>query len=891
MGMSFAQTQNLAISGRLADSEDGSPVIGAVVMMISIKDSTDVYGATTGTDGRFVVKDLPRSFYRLKTRSLGYKEFTRVFRVTTSADIGNITLAPDAKLLDEIEVEAEVIPVENRGDTTLYNADAFKVNPDASAADLVAKMPGIRITDQGVEAQGEAVQQVLLDGKRFFGQDPLLALNTIPAEVVNKVEVFDQQSERAQITGVDDGNTTKTMNVVTKEGKREGMFGKFQAGYGTDERHKVEGSFNQRSGDKQFTILGMTNNVNQRSFTDSDILGAGGSRRGRFFGNSGSNTQQTGITLTESVGANFSDDWGKKGKIETSYFFDKSNFENVEETSRETFFDQGTQIYEEVNRTERDNVNHRLNMRLEYNFSDRTSLVFRPRVSIQDNERQTLTSGETSVAELPIGETINNFTSESNGYSIGGEVLLRHKLNDIGRAILVEFEPTMNDFDYENVYDDQLVDSTLLYFDGSSNFTYNTEISYLEPIGLKGQLQVEYDYVTGTRRADRETYSVIGADEDRILQESLSNRFASDLIQHRPGVSFSHRGVQNFFRAQLEFENTTYSADQSFPGESTGTKNFNVVLPTVMSRLQLGSETSMFFRYAANTQQPSAGQLQELVDNSNPLFFSTGNSDLDQSYTHSFFARISSSNADKNSSWSNFVLMRNTSDYVTNGTFLFARDTTLSNGVVLPRGTQLSRPVNLDGFWTATNKTSYSFMVPKLKMNMNYDLAFAYNRRPGLANNVENVSNTFSIIPGASINSNISENVDYTIGYTANFNRVTNSIQERQESQYLTHVVSGKLNLIFLQGTVFRTDFSYQIYDGISGDFDTQYFLWNMSIARKFLKNDLAEIALTVFDLLDQNTGLTQNVTSNFVEESRSLVLKQYFMLSVTYNLRKFKSN
>ena len=254
MGMALAQTETYSISGRLGDSEDGSPVIGAVVMLKSIKDTTDIYGATTGTDGRYVIKEIPRGFYRLQTQSLGYKPFTRVFRVTTSADIGNIGLAPDAKLLEEVEIEAEVIPVETRGDSTIYSADAFKVNPDASAADLVAKMPGIRVTDAGVEANGETVQQVLVDGKRFFGQDPLLALNTIPAEVVNKVEVFDQQSERAQLTGVDDGNTTKTMNVVTKEDKRNGMFGRFQAGIGTDDRHRLEGNFNQRSGTKQFTI-------------------------------------------------------------------------------------------------------------------------------------------------------------------------------------------------------------------------------------------------------------------------------------------------------------------------------------------------------------------------------------------------------------------------------------------------------------------------------------------------------------------------------------------------------------------------------------------------------------------------------------------------------------
>ena len=605
----------------------------------------------------------------------------------------------------------------------------------------------------------------------------------------------------------------------------------------------------------------MSNDINQTGFSDGDILGATGSggRRGRFFGGSGSNTQPVGITLTESVGVNFSDEWSDKGKIEASYFFDRSKFENTESTTRETFFDQGSQIYDETNTTDRNNMNHRFNMRLEYNFSDKTSLVFRPRISLQDNERQTLTGGSTTIDSDQIGETVNNFSAESSGYSIGGDLLLRHKLNDLGRAILIEFEPSMNDFNYDNVFDDQLLDSTLLYFDDNSNFTYTTEISYLEPVGLNGQFQVEYDYVTGTRKADRETFSVLGTDEDRLLLEDLSNKFTSDLVQHRPGLSYSHRGASTFFRAELEYENTSYSADQSFPGEQTGTKNFNAILPTLMSRLPLWGEASVFFRYATETEQPTASQLQELVDNSNPLFFSTGNSDLDQSYVHTFFARLSSSNADKNSSFSNFTFVRNTDDYITNGTFLFRQDTTLSNGVVLPGGTQLSRPVNLDGFWNVRNNTTYSLLVSKLKMNMNFDLGFAYSRRPGLANNIENVSDSYTVTPGYSINSNISENIDYTLSYGANFNRVTNSIQESQQSQFLTHEIKGKFNLIFWKGIVFRTDFNYQIYDGISGEFDTQFFLWNMSVAKKFLKNDLAEISLSVFDLLNQKHRFTAN--------------------------------
>jgi len=838
-----AWAQDIELKGSLADHDDGSPVVGAVVMLVSVKDTTDVKGSTSDGNGLFVIKDLVRGFYRLKIRNLAYQPYAKLMRVTATVDIGRINLTPDIRMLDEVKVKGAVVPVEIKGDTVLYNADAFKVNPDATAADLVSKMPGIQVTDQGVEAGGEAVEQVLLDGKRFFGQDPLLALNTIPAEVVNQ----------------------------------------------------VEGSFNQRKKSHQFTLLGMSNDVNQKSFTDSDILGAGsgGGRRGRFFGGSQSgNNQPKGITLTQSVGANYSKEWENKGQVEMSYFFDRSKFENVEQTKRESFFNQGSQLYNEVNSTNSNNLNHRFNMRLEYSLSPKTSIVFRPNLSFQDNENNVLTAGQTTVFDQITGETINNFGSEATGITGNGDLQLRHKLNEEGRSLIVNFGTGISDFNLDNFVDDQLIDSTLLYLDGNSNYNYETELTYIEPIGLSGQFQAEYSYSNGTRTAERETYSYNSLNQDMpTLEVPLSNRLQSGLIQHTPSVSYSQRGVQTFFRGSIAYENTSLGIDEQFPNESSGTRYYNVILPMAMSRLQLGGQTSLFFRYATQTTAPTATQLQELVDNSNPLFFSMGNKALDQSYSHTFFARISKTNPEKSTSLSNFTFVRGTSNYITNATFLFRVDTTLSQGVILPAGTQLSRPVNLDGFWNLRNNTSYSFPLSKLKTNVNFDLGFAYNRRPGMANNIENVSNTYTATVGLALNSNISENVDYTLSYTPNFNTVTNSIQESQTSGYLTHVISGKLNLIFLNGTVFRSDFSYQIYDGISGEFDTQYFLWNLSLAKKFLKNDVAEIAVTVFDLLDQNTGISQTVTSNFIEESQSQVLQQYLMVSLRYNLRKFKAN
>jgi hypothetical protein len=883
----FAQGE-FSVSGKVIDSETSEPVLGAVVLMISVKDTTDFKFITTDFSGNYVISGLERSFYRIKISSLAYKPYTKVIRIAIDQDLGSIKLAPDTKMLGEIEIKGDVIAVETRGDTTVYNADAFKVNPDATLGDLVKKMPGITVDDSGVQANGETIEQVLLDGKRFFGQDPLLALNTIPAEVVKSVEILDQKSEQSQFTGFDDGNTTKTMNVVTREDKRNGVFGKVKAGYGTDNRRALEGNINHKKKDFQYTILAMSNNINQKSFSDSDIMGVGRDRgRRNRFGGGQSNSQQQGITQTQSGGLNFSNELKNKGLIEGSYFFDRSKFENEQVTSRETFFDQGSQFYDEVNEVNSSNMNHRVNMRIKYDFNDNNSIVFTPRLTFQNNTSEEYTNGKSYVNDDIQNTTENTYRSDNIGYNLNGDLLFKHKLNAIGRSILVNVGTTINDNDKENIFDEINADSSLLYLDTLRNRTWRTNLSYIEPIGMSSQLQINYDVTNGNKKSNRDTYSFVG-DNDLIYEETLSNHFDNQVLTQTPSISLTKRGYQRFLNMKLAYQNTRLQNIQQFPTEYNIQKQYNAILPSLMSRLQFGSETNGFFRFNTQISIPSERQLQTVVDNSNPFFFSVGNPNLDQSYSTQFLARISKSNIEKSTSFSNFIFTRNTMDYITNAIFVFRSDTTLSNGIVLPAGTQLSSPVNLDGYWSVRDNATWGFLLSKLKTNLNLSVGVSYTRLPGLSNGVENFSNTYNVNTKVSFNSNISENVDFDTYYSTSLNRVFNSIQEQQNSRYATHNLGGKLNLIFSSGTVFRTNLNYQIYDGVSEEFDTQFLLWNMSIAQKFMKNRRAEVSITVFDLLDQNKGVSQTIGANYIEETRSLVLEQYFMLSVTYNIRKF---
>ncbi|NJN27282.1 MAG: outer membrane beta-barrel protein [Cyclobacteriaceae bacterium] len=893
---------NIVVNGSVVDLASGSALPGVTVLLVNVKDSTLSQFAVTNEAGAFEIDKLEKAFYRVNINYLGYKPYSRLLRIATEHfDFGAIAIEEDVKLLENINVVGEAIPVEIKGDTVLYNADAYKVNPDASTTDLVSKMPGIVVDNSGVSANGEKIQQVLLDGKRFFGQDPLLSLNTIPAEVVNKIEVFDQKSERAQFTGFDDGNTTKTMNVVTREEKRNGVFGKIYGGYGTDDHYSAGATINKFSNGSQLTFLGMSNNINQQNFSSEDLVGisgAGAARRGGFRGSAGGDGNfmtgnQSGITNTNSAGLNFSDNIGKKATFEGSYFFNNSANTNDQLTSRELFRESGSQYYEENKTSDSDNLNHRLNMRITYNINENNKLIYIPALSYQVNYGLDHTIGQTtnSLGGI-INQTDNTYKSTNTGYNLNNSLIFQHKFEKIGRSVSFQVDSRVRNTNRENYFEDLAIDSVTQYLSDENNNSFSSTITYAEPVGNSGQLSGSYRINFNTRDSDKETFLIDSETDDRVFSPQLSNLFVSDYTTHLPTITYSNRGFGRFYTFGLSYQRAALHNEQTYPEVRTFQKSFNSILPTAMGRIELKGGMNVFFRYATSTDEPSVSQLQNVIDNSNPLFISLGNPGLNQSYSHTLMVRADKFNTDKNTSLGNFVRVETTSNYMTNATEFAASDTVLAGGIVIQKGAQLSRPINMNGYWNFSNSTTFSKLISKIKSNLNTTLGLGYVRRPGQTDGIVNISNTYAASMKLSLVSNISAYVDFNTYYNVSANTVSNSIQTKSNSnsRYIIQTVGGKMNLIFWKGLVFRNDIYYENYNGFSDAFSSSYVLWNMSVAAKFLKNDLGELELSVFDILNQNQSFSQNINPNYIEEISTQVLRQYFMLKFTYQLRSFSA-
>jgi hypothetical protein len=269
--------QKYKLSGKVYDEQSKVPLVGVTIVLSNVTDTIIQYYAVTNDKGSFSLKGIKAKPYMIRTYYVGYESYKQEITIAkTDEKVDSIKLTVKKSEIQEVVVKNVASAVVLKGDTSEMSAAAFKVTKDASAEDLVKKMPTITIDNTGVKAQGESVKQVLVDGKRFFGDDASVALKNLPADVIDKIQIFDKISDQAQLTGFDDGNTTKTMNIVTKSNSRNGVFGKFYGGYGTDQRYLTGGNLNIFNGDRRISLVGIGNNVNQNLQEFSGYGGRGG---------------------------------------------------------------------------------------------------------------------------------------------------------------------------------------------------------------------------------------------------------------------------------------------------------------------------------------------------------------------------------------------------------------------------------------------------------------------------------------------------------------------------------------------------------------------------------------------------------------------------------------
>jgi hypothetical protein len=898
---SLASAEGIAVTGCIVDSTSHAPLQNVTVVLTNIR-TANVFNTATDGQGIFQFYDMAQASYLLKISRIGYRELEKTIKLQKPQEqLGTLLLSQRPVALATVDVVAQLPPVEQHLDTVQYNAGAFKTNPDATVEDLVKKLPGVTVEDKTVKAHGEEIKQVFVDGKQFFGTDPMIALRNLPADMVDKIQVYDKLSDQAELTKFDDGQSIKTMNVITKEDRRHGEFGKIYGGYGS-ERYSVGAVMNVFHSDERYTVIASSNNVNRQDFAAQDMLGAMSGSGGAGGGPGSGNTsigQQSGDNTVHTFGLNYGNQFAKNIFATGNYFCNIIKNENEETVNRQ--YGVGTdvnQLYNETSNTNNNNYNHRLQMRMEYNIDSLNAIIVDPRFSIQMNDASNVASTTMSAADgSPMNKAQTASSTNSKGYTLETSSFYRHLFNTEGRTLIAGLR-----FNSNQAQSDGITQSVTDYYTNgimlvdsvnqktvsrSPGHTIGGNLAYTEPLGEHHLFQLSYNVAATENESNKKVYGHNSIDQRYdILNDSLSNVLSSNYMMQQVAIGYRGKIKSMNVIADVALQHASLRGEYTFPTVFSLSREYSNVLPMMMLMYRPSSSISFRLMYRTSTASPSISQLQSVTDNSKSTMLTVGNPSLSQSYTHEVLLHYSFTNMMDGSSSNLMVNVRRTDSYIATATYLFSTDTTLSDGTVLNRGTQLSKPVNVDGYYQVNAMYSYGIPIDWIKCNLNLNTGLTYSRMPAVTNDVVNYSHAYGWSDGIVVSSNISQGIDFTLMYNCTFTSAKNSTQPSLNNHYFQHHADARTCVNIWNGIIVRNDVSQQLYDAEGISQDRNYLLWNLSIAKKLLKNQSLEIALTAYDLLHQNQSIAHTVTSAYIEDTQSKMLMDYLMLTVTYTMR-----
>jgi outer membrane receptor protein involved in Fe transport len=915
--VSFANTfsQVQTISGKLID-ESKQASIGSSVFLLNAKDSSFVKGTVADIDGFFKIENILANSYVLKIVSLGYNPVFRTIQITSQPiDLGFIILKQNSLNLKEVKVQGQISLATQNGDTTSFNSKAYKVNKDATAEDLVSKMPGVAIVDGKVQAQGEEVKQVLVDGKRFFGDDANAVLKNLPAEIIDKVQVFDKKSDQSQFNGFDDGNASKTINIVTKAQFRNGIFGKVYGGYGYENKFKGGASVNIFKGNRRITVLAQSNNINEQNFSSEDLVGVassassggGGGRRGGGQGGGSSNSSdnfsvnnQNGINTTSLFGLNYSDKWGKKTEVSSSYFFNWTKNDSKSSLLQQYILGSNNGlIYNETNNANSDNFNHRLNFKIETKLDSQNTISIQPKLSFQTNTSSKKLVGINTKELQNISNSENTNSSNLSGYNLSALILYRHSFAKRGRTFSINATPTINDNKGDNslyslntyyntgiIFADTIDQKSTILKSGNS---IKGNASYTEPLDSFNVLLVDYSTSYTDNYSSKRTFNSFNNDNTyTYLDSSLTNVFKNQYQSQAGSLGYRFQKPKINFSINAAYQWAVLSKQQEIPSSYQFSKSFESVLPSAQFQYKFSPKKNLRINYRTSNNAPSIDQLQDVINNTNALQLSTGNPELKQDFQQNLNMRYSGVNTVKSTSFFALLGANYSSNYIGNSTLIANQDTTVYNSVFLKKGSQIIRPVNLDGYFSLRSFINYTFPIKKIKTNLSLNASVNYNNVPGLINTQINYAKTATGGLGIVLSSNISEKIDFTISSNSSYSHINNTLQSSSNTTYFSQNSKLKITLNPWKGLVLQSEYSNMYYAGLTSAFNQSISLWNAAIGYKFLKNKQAELRLTVYDLLNQNNSVARTNTDSYIQDSQTNVLNRYYMLTFTYNFKKY---
>lgn len=916
VSVATAQTTITTITGKVIMAEDGLPAIGATVML-NAKDSLNLSKpgrvVATNVNGVFTIKSQEKES-DITITYMGCKNyFTQIEKGKANVNLGVINLEPLSVIMDAAVVVADSKISQIKGDTVQFNASAFKTNPDATAEDLVKKMPGVTVDSDGaINAQGEKITKVLVNGKEYFDSDPSAALKNLPSDAIESVQVFDGQSDQAKFSGMDDGERIKTVNIVTKSGVMNSVYGKAWVGYGTDGKYSSGLNLNFGNENHRFGIIAGSNNVNNTGFSyddsGSNMRGGRGMMRAEGVSTGAFQTSaRGGINQSSNLGLNYNGAFDDKLKMTLAYRF--SNVNAWQKGFNTSDMVSSAKPYYNTGASEANSFdnNHNFSSRIEWtpnaknriNFNTRVDYSLNRGTSTSENIRFTEENGSVTSASA------NDYLRRLESYSLNGDLWWQRALGKAGRTFslgaMVSANKGMGDNEQQSLYGllaaNNKLDTSYINRIGMlsmSGYSLTGSATYNEPLGQYSKLALNYNINYNRTIADQQ-----GLNWDELTQKysmidtSTTNYLNRNYTTHTVGLAYNYSKNRNFsLNIGLDYLMASQNNDQYRPsiGDHSTKFSFQALQPSIRLRMTPTKGQSINIDLRRFSSFPSISQLQDVLDVTDPINVSKGNPDLEQSYTTVFRARYNLT-TESNTNLSVMLMGNLRENSIVSNRILLDKDMVV-NGTTIYKNSTYSTYINMNGAMTLMGIATYTVPLKFLKSSFATTLHYRNLSQPSMQDGQENMNKSNYVNVDFALNSNISSKIDFRVAYSPSLSLSSNSIGSNLFNRYLTHRVSGFANIYLTPNLYINADGSWNNTYGTAENSSQHYFIVNAAVGFKFLKNKQAEFKLQAYDLLNQNRSFIQSVDANgnIITNLNYSLLKRYFMFSFTYKFDTRKS-
>lgn len=924
----FSQTKNITVSGRVVESDTKEPAMQATVQLLALPDSTFAAGIASSPQGYFTLPKVKAGKYVLKVSYIGFK--TKYVPLQLAANvpdkkIGTLPLDVDAVMLAEAVVTAEAPQVQVVEDTLVYNSSAYRTPEGAMLEELVKKLPGAEIDDEGnVKVNGKDLKKIMVDGKEFFGGDVKTGLKNLPVDMIDKLKTYDKKSDLARITGIDDGEEETVLDLTVKKGMNQGWFGNVDAAAGTEDRYMGRLMLNRFVDKTQVSLIASANNVNDQGFS-----GGGGGPRWR---------RNNGLTATKTAGLNFATETSKL-ELGGSARYNYSGADVVSTGYTENFLPNGNS-YSNSNSAQRNkNFNVNADFRLEWKPDTMTNIIFRPDFSygnsdnLSNSESGTFNSDPYALVNNPNDylnlekilmpgfndplksvrvNAINSGTlSDNKNLNADASLQINRKLNSKGRNITFRGR-----FGYSNADNNQYTESETHYFQlkdylgmndsvlirnqyittPTNNYNYSTQVTYSEPIARATFLQFSYQFQYKYSESDKGTF-----DLQSFKDWNLSSQLPTGYEDHQVdslGKYAEYRYYNHDASVSLRFIREKYqlSAGMSFQPQHSilsykrgdymidTTRNVFNFAPNLDLRVRFSKVSQLRMNYRGRSSQPSMENLLPIVDNSNPQNIRIGNPGLKPAFTHNMSLFYNTYNAEKQRG------------IMTHANFS-ATQNSISNSRVYnsETGGWTTTPKNINGNWNAFGMFGFNTALKNKKYtinsftNANYQNNVAYLTAGKNADAVGQKNTTTNLTLGERVNAAYRNDwfefgLNGSVSYSIEKDKLTSD--NNQEPYTFSYGANTTVNMPWSMGLA--TNIANQSRRGYTdSSMNRNELIWNAQLSQTFLKG-AATVSFEMYDILKQQSNISRSLTASGRSVYEYNGVNSYCMLHFIYRLNIF---